>query len=71
MLGRVHGMARDRAGQWGGMWDFEDIPNDRDHVELPEDYLVQAQEKYKFQASHPVDEGLRGGHSIAWRRPAD
>lgn len=54
-----------------GRWELEDIPDDRDHVELPEDYLIQAQEKYKFQASHPVDEGLRGGHSIAWRRPAD
>jgi len=33
----------------------------RDHVELPEDYLEKAKEIYSFQASHPVDESLRGG----------
>ena len=32
----------------------------RDHVELPEDYLEKAKEIYSFQASHPVDEKLRG-----------
>jgi hypothetical protein len=40
---------------------YGDVKADsRDHVELPEDYLEKAKEIYSFQASHPVDEKLRG-----------